>query len=235
MHSGIIHYTLVMFPQWYLGTTIERSVGWLRIMLIYFISGIGGYMTSGLIDPYEITCGASPALFGLLAVGMVELLVSWSVVEHPRWELFKQSFIIAVAFMLGTLPFIDNWSHLGGFVCGLLSAVIFLPYVAFGKWAQRGRIIALVVSMPMLLILMMFLTFMFYRVGNTDWCPSCYKFSCIKWHSSITCGVDTELVSSALSYGPGVSSSSPSSGGMDIFATDSDGSGGSGGSGMTLF
>lgn len=201
MHSGVIHYVLVMFPQYYLGTTIEISVGWLRIMLIYFISGIGGYMTSGLFDPYEITCGANPALFGLIAVGMVELLVSWKVVETPWWELLKQLLIIAFAFMLGTLPFIDNWSHLGGFVCGALAAVIFLPYVAFGKWAQRGRIIALIVSVPLLLILMLFLSIMFNNVGDTSWCPDCYKFSCIKWHSSIACQVDTAAIATSTNGG----------------------------------
>jgi hypothetical protein len=55
-------------------------------------------------------------MFGLLAVQFVELFSSWPVVEHPWWELTKQLLILAAAFILGTFPFIDNWSHLGGFV-----------------------------------------------------------------------------------------------------------------------
>ena len=89
--------------------------------------------------------------------------------------------------MLGTLPFVDNWSHLGGFVTGIFTSIIFLPYISFGKWHQRGRIAALAISLPVLLIMLTLTSFMFYKVTNTEFCPSCYKVSCMNWHPAIAC------------------------------------------------
>ena len=43
-HSGIIHLVVAVLPAWSFGRTIERSIGWLRIGLIYFISGVGKCM-----------------------------------------------------------------------------------------------------------------------------------------------------------------------------------------------
>ena len=40
------------------------------------------------------------------------------IVERPWWSLAKLMFVIIVFLMIGTLPFIDNWSHVGGFVFG---------------------------------------------------------------------------------------------------------------------
>lgn len=41
-HMGIIHLLIIMMIQLYIGIKIERTAGWLRVSLIYFISGIGG-------------------------------------------------------------------------------------------------------------------------------------------------------------------------------------------------
>jgi hypothetical protein len=49
-------------------------------MLIYFISGIGGYVISGIFIINQVTTGADPAVFGLLAVLLVELFQSWQVI-----------------------------------------------------------------------------------------------------------------------------------------------------------
>lgn len=54
-HAGLIHYVLCMMVQWTLGCQIERAAGWLRVLLIYFLSGFGGYgfrllFTYGLND-----------------------------------------------------------------------------------------------------------------------------------------------------------------------------------------
>ena len=43
-HLGFIHLTLVVVFQLFVGWSIEKTAGWLRVFLIYFISGIGGYI-----------------------------------------------------------------------------------------------------------------------------------------------------------------------------------------------
>lgn len=45
----------------------------------------------------------------------------------------NQLLVIVLGFLLiGTFPYIDNWAHLGGFVFGIVSAIVFLPYITFG-------------------------------------------------------------------------------------------------------
>ena len=133
MHAGVIQFALCAGLQLFLGCQIERTAGPIRLFLIYFISGIGGYVVSGIFDSDGVGVGADPAIFGMLAVLAVELFQSWQVVPNRGWELLKLLMVIAVAFVIGTLPFVDNWSHLGGFAFGILSAIVFLPYITFGK------------------------------------------------------------------------------------------------------
>lgn len=48
-HMGLIQLVLVMGAQLYLGIKIERYAGWLRVILIYFISGVGGLLVSACV------------------------------------------------------------------------------------------------------------------------------------------------------------------------------------------
>jgi len=187
MHAGVIHYILCMLVQWVVGTQIERTAGWLRVALIYFTSGIGGYLISGLFDPYVVSVGSDPAIFGLLAVLVVELFQSWKIVPKPWWECFKLITVTLVAFVVGTFPFIDNFGHLGGFFFGLLSSIVFIPYITFGKWDYRRKRILLYICIPMLLIISVSALVSFYVVQNTDFCPWCKNINCIEYSKDIKC------------------------------------------------
>ena len=46
IHLGIIHTLIVVVIQLYVGIKIERTIGWLRVGLIYLISGVGGNIVS---------------------------------------------------------------------------------------------------------------------------------------------------------------------------------------------
>ena len=87
-----------------------------------------------LFVPYEVQFGASGSIFGLLAVIVVELIQSWQIVDKAWWELIKIAVVTVVMFALGTLPYVDNVAHVGGFVNGILAALIFIPYITFGKF-----------------------------------------------------------------------------------------------------
>ena len=89
---------------------------------------------SAIFVPYEVQFGASGAIFGLLAVIVVELIQSWQIVDRAWWELIKIAAVTIVMFGLGTLPYVDNVAHVGGFFNGILAALIFIPYITFGKF-----------------------------------------------------------------------------------------------------
>lgn len=46
IHLGVIHIVIVIPIQLYIGFKIERTIGWLRVGIIYLISGVGGNIVS---------------------------------------------------------------------------------------------------------------------------------------------------------------------------------------------
>eukprot|EP00035_Acanthoeca_spectabilis_P006856 m.130011 g.130011 ORF g.130011 m.130011 type:complete len:961 (+) comp13696_c0_seq1:200-3082(+) len=186
MHAGVIHYILCMLIQWVVGNQIERTAGWLRVLLIYFTSGIGGYIISGLFDPLSVAVGSDPAVFGLLAVLYVELFQSWRMVPNPKTELTKLVTIVSVGLFIGTLPFVDNFAQLGGFVFGILASIVFLPYITFGKWDYRRKRVLLYISGPILITLFLSMLIMFYLVQDAD-CQWCKSINCVAYTSDVHC------------------------------------------------
>ena len=59
---------LCMVVQWWVGCKVEKQAGFLRTFIIYFLSGIGGYVVSGVFSPYKIAVGPDPALFGMTSL-----------------------------------------------------------------------------------------------------------------------------------------------------------------------
>lgn len=98
--------------------SVERHAGPFRTSLIYALSGIGGYYVAGLFSPNDVGMGADPAVYGFLGVHLVELFQAWQLVPRPWLQLLKWASIVVVLLMIGTLPYVDNWSHIGGFVFG---------------------------------------------------------------------------------------------------------------------
>jgi membrane associated rhomboid family serine protease len=181
IHSGAVHATLVLMVQMYAGKEIESQAGFLRTLLIYFISGIGGNVISGIFAPTTVSMGADPAVYGLIGVMLVELFQAWQVVPNVWWTLTKLVVLIAISLLIGTLPYVDNWSHIGGFAFGIVSGIVFLPYITFGKWDARRKKILLYVCIPLLFIMFLMAFVVFYLIGNTRWCESCHYFNCIVW------------------------------------------------------
>ena len=50
----IIHIICTLVFQFTILRDIERMAGWLRIAIIYLFSGIGGYLISAILIPYQV-------------------------------------------------------------------------------------------------------------------------------------------------------------------------------------
>ncbi|WP_416354128.1 rhomboid family intramembrane serine protease [Agrilactobacillus fermenti] len=146
LHIGFMHIAVNGVMIYYVGTQLERIFGHLRFLLIYFVSGIAGNLTSFAFgNDGTISAGASTALFGLfgafIALGLV----------------FKQNpFIQAVARQFGVLviinlvfdlfmPSIDLWGHIGGFVGGLLIAFAINVPKSIGKIPYWQQVLAIII------------------------------------------------------------------------------------------
>ena len=65
LHFGIIHLGFNMWVLWDLGQLVERLVGNVGFLVLYFASGIAGSLASLAWQPLAISAGASGAVFGV--------------------------------------------------------------------------------------------------------------------------------------------------------------------------
>ncbi|XP_077980039.1 inactive rhomboid protein 1-like isoform X1 [Glandiceps talaboti] len=192
LHAGLIHCALTVVFHMTVLRDLEKLAGWVRISIIYMLSGIGGNLLSAIFIPYRAEVGPAGSLFGILACLIVEVLQSWQLLEEPCKALGKLLGIVGILLILGMLPWIDNFAHIGGFLSGILLAFTFLPYIHFGEFDRKRKIIMMVVSFIVYLALMTvgFLVFYLYPVTDCTWC---YYLNCIPFTESFCANMDMEL------------------------------------------
>jgi len=127
LHAGIIHIGFNMLLQMTLGRDMEKAIGTVRFAIVYLSSGIFGFVLGGnFAAPAIASTGASGALFGILALTLLDLLYTWHERQSPGKDLLWIMFDVIVSFALGLLPGLDNFSHIGGFLMGLVLGICIL-------------------------------------------------------------------------------------------------------------
>nr|ABB47903.2 Rhomboid family protein, expressed [Oryza sativa Japonica Group] len=79
LHAGVVHLLANMLSLVLIGLRLEQQFGYMRIGIIYLVSGIGGSVLSSLFIRNSISVGASGALFGLLGAMLSELFTNWTI------------------------------------------------------------------------------------------------------------------------------------------------------------
>ncbi len=86
--------------------------------------------------------------------------------------------------VLGTLPYIDNFTQIGGFMFGVLASFIFVPYISIGKWDRVKKLCLLSIAIPLILVLFLFGFVVFYNLPDLNFCPWCSYINCIPYTST---------------------------------------------------
>ncbi|XP_068606676.1 inactive rhomboid protein 2-like [Brachionichthys hirsutus] len=147
LHAGLLHCVVSVVFQMTILRDLEKLAGWVRISIIYILSGITGNLASALFLPFRAEVGPAGSQFGLLACLFVELFQGWQVLEKPWKALLKLFCIVLFLFLCGLLPWIDNIAHIFGFISGLLLSFAFLPYITFGTLDKYRKRVLIAVSM----------------------------------------------------------------------------------------
>ncbi|KAL8039373.1 hypothetical protein ABFX02_10G032700 [Erythranthe guttata] len=137
LHGGVLHLLANMLSLLIIGIRLEREFGFVRIGLLYLISGFGGSLLSALFIQSNISVGASGALFGLLGGMLSELITNWTIYANKVSALLTLVIIIAINLAVGILPHVDNFAHIGGFLSGFFLGFVFLIRPQFGWVSQR--------------------------------------------------------------------------------------------------
>lgn len=149
--------------------------------MIYMLSGVFGFIFGANFAPDDNpSVGASGSLFGLIACLLLDLIQNWRIVLRPYRELVKLILVILVSIVFGLfMPGVDNFSHVGGFVMGLLAGLVFMPTIHFGKWDKRGKRFMMIAAIPVIIVFFVGLLTSFYRNQSADICGWCKNLNCI--------------------------------------------------------
>ena len=120
LHAGFVHIGMNLLAQMTMGVEVERMVGWWRYLLVYLASGIWGFVMGGNYAGQGLSStGCSGSLFGICALYLLDLLYTFRERQYACIELVAMVVSVAVSFVMGLLPGLDNFCHIGGFVMGL--------------------------------------------------------------------------------------------------------------------
>ena len=146
LHANWQHLLGNMLFLFVFGRSIEDRFGHLKFLAIYFLAGLGGNLLHILLNPASRvpTIGASGAIAGILGTyfvtfpaaritTLIPLFFLFWTVELPALLLLGYWFLIqfftgfqmlAIQSATGGVAW---WGHVGGFLVGLLLALVFQP------------------------------------------------------------------------------------------------------------
>lgn len=85
---------------------------------------------------------------------------------------------------IGTLPYIDNFAHIGGFIAGVVAAICFMPYISFSRLDAARKLLLKLVSMVLLFVLAGGLLYKFYTTHEIS-CSWCQYLDCVPYKRSM--------------------------------------------------
>jgi len=127
LHGSLIHIALNMYSLYALGRFVEAMAGTRQMAVIYSISLVASSLAVVYFgDPYDVTVGASGAIFGLFG-GLFAIGFKLGP-TGMRFVRANLGILGANLFITFTMPGISRWGHIGGLVAGFLVAYgIFSP------------------------------------------------------------------------------------------------------------
>ena len=134
--------------------------------------------------------GPAGSILGIVAYFFVFLIFEARLLKNPFVEFIKLVVLVIVLFLIGLLPFIDNFAHIGGFIFGFLLSGVMVPYKpvrdilekldeqekpADGmRFKEKGRdyywifkIVMLAVGIPLVIGLYVLFLLLFYLVQDS--------------------------------------------------------------------
>ncbi len=157
LHFGILHLGFNMWILWDLGRVVERLVGNVGFVVLYFVSGIAGSMASLTWNPLIISAGASGAVFGVVGalLGLIAFrrdTIPTPVLQH-LWKSMTAFLVFNMVFGI-VAPGIDMAAHIGGliagFACGLmLSQPLSVEMVVRRKFRNAAVASAAAIALPL--------------------------------------------------------------------------------------
>jgi membrane associated rhomboid family serine protease len=141
LHGGWMHLIGNMWFLWIFGNNVEDSMGRLRFIAFYLLTGLAAALGQVIASPASIIpmVGASGAISGVMGAylvlyprvrvyALVPIFIFFTSIALPAWAMIGYWFIIQVVsglFSVGDMGGVAFWAHVGGFVAGVALIKLF--------------------------------------------------------------------------------------------------------------
>jgi len=143
LHGGILHIFMNGIFQFMLCFRFEKQWGTGRTAFFYFFTALGSTLLSCVCSPYNVSVGASGALFGMMGANISYICMNWHTILNPQSQLCNAFCMIFINIVIGmgwTKGNIDNWAHMGGLFTGLFMGLAFVAsYCTFQSDYMLGK------------------------------------------------------------------------------------------------
>eukprot|EP00300_Choanocystis_sp_HF-7_P010740 c17125_g1_i1.p1 GENE.c17125_g1_i1~~c17125_g1_i1.p1 ORF type:complete len:230 (+),score=42.04 c17125_g1_i1:59-748(+) len=184
MHVGVIHLGLNIAAQLFVGVDVESVIGPIKMSLAYLLCGVGGNILSSFLDPSSVTVGASGSLYGIVGMQVIDIAQTWRILEKRFDTALRMALVVILLLVAGTLPWIDNFAHVGGFLTGLVCGLAFLPFFFFSAEDERRKRWITLFSRVFILVGYLIIFVLFYTLPEKT-CSWCKYISCIPYTSNL--------------------------------------------------
>ncbi len=141
LHGGWMHLIGNMWFLWIFGNNVEDSMGRLRFIAFYLLTGLAAALGQVIANPDSIIpmVGASGAISGVMGAylvlyprvkvyTLVPIFIFFTSIALPAWAMLGYWFIIQLVsslFSAGDVGGVAFWAHIGGFVAGVVLIKLF--------------------------------------------------------------------------------------------------------------
>jgi membrane associated rhomboid family serine protease len=145
IHNGPMHLVGNMLGLYFFAGPVERSLGRVSFLAMYFLCGVAGAMLS-LLQPGAVVIGASGGVLGVVAAFAmlfpeVRIFVMLMFPVRARTVALIYAFVTVASLLWPGQDDVSHWAHLGGLAVGFLY-VMTIPWAGrlLGLWrAKRAR------------------------------------------------------------------------------------------------
>lgn len=136
VHVKPIHMLFNVISLFFIGMLIENKIGGLKLLKLFFVSGVIGTLASIITvpEPYDIGTGASQAVLGLTACGVILMVKG---LNNSIWLKLALLFCIVPALILDIIySGYPKLGHVVGFSVGVILSLIFISNTKTTEFVQ---------------------------------------------------------------------------------------------------
>ena len=141
LHGGWMHLIGNMWFLWLFGNNVEDSMGHLRFIAFYLLTGLAAALGQVIVSPDSIVpmVGASGAISGVMGAylvlyprvkvyTLVPIFIFFTSIALPAWAMLGYWFVLQLLsgfFSPGDMGGVAFWAHIGGFIAGVVLIKLF--------------------------------------------------------------------------------------------------------------